>query len=204
MSKNLRFIIRIFKRRTTHKKSSPATHNACRSNNLRKAYLIIAVSLCACSGFLTFGQDKKTLEALAVVDEQSRRRLAERLEQFNTYHRSKQWDKLFKLLDRQNAGNKTPEGFAKEMFEVGHLDFVPERSTAEEPRGEEYRVYGCVATRAFGDVRSVEGGVVAYLQNGDWYFTPYFLNYDSEAKRFRANNEPRRLGGRNRSWYNYS
>lgn len=182
MSKSLRFIVQILKRLTSHQKTSPSTYNLCRGNKLRKAHLIVAVLLCVCSVLLTFGQNRKTLEALAVVDEQSRRRLAERLEQFIAHHRSKQWDKLFKLLDRQNAGNKTLEAFAKVMSEVGHLDFVTESATAEEPKGEAYRVYGCVTTRAFGDVRSVQGGVVAYLQNGDWYFTPYFLNYDSEAK----------------------
>ncbi len=135
--------------------------------------------LCACSAVLTVGQEQETLKALSVVDEQTRPRLAKRLEEFIAYNRSQQWDKLFKLLDKDNASRKTLESFSKEMFEFGRLDFVPERATVEKPIGKEYRIYGCV-TRTNGGVReSVQGGVVAYLQEGDWYFTPYFISYGS-------------------------
>ncbi|MCA1576344.1 MAG: hypothetical protein LC794_03140 [Acidobacteria bacterium] len=144
--------------------------------DMRQTHFIIAAMLCACSLVLTMGQDQEMLKVLSVVNENSRPRLAKRLEDFMAYNRSKEWEKLFKLLDKQNAENKTPESFVKEMNEFGRQDFVPERTEAEEPIGQEYRIYGCL-TRA--DVGSVKGGVVAYLQGGDWYFTPYFVSYGS-------------------------
>jgi hypothetical protein len=127
------------------------------------------------------GQQQETLKALSVVNEQSRPRLAKRLEEFIAYHRSKEWDKLFKLIDKENASRKTLESFSKEMSAFDRLDFVPERATVEQPVGEEYRIYGCV-TRKLGAVEEfLQGGVVAYLQNGDWYFTPYFISYGSST-----------------------
>lgn len=143
---------------------------------MKKTHFIIAVLLCGCSAVVTMGQEQETLKVLAVVDEKSRPHLAKRLEEFIAYNRSKEWGKLFKLLDKQNASNKTRESFAKEMSEFGQQDFVPEWATAEEPIGQEYRIYGCLTCA---DVGSVKGGVVAYLQGGDWYFTPYFVSYGS-------------------------
>ena len=132
--------------------------------------------LCICPVVLARGQDQEMLKVLSVVNEKSRPQLAKRLEDFIAYNRSKEWEKLYKLLDKQNAENKTLESFIKEMNEFGRQDFVPARTEAEEPIGQEYRIYGCL-TRA--DVGSVKGGVVAYLQGGDWYFTPFFVSYGS-------------------------
>lgn len=144
---------------------------------MRHTNFIVALWICACSVVLTVGQSKETLKVLAVVDEQSRPRLAKRLEEFIAYNRSKEWDRLFKLLAKQNARDKTLESFAKEMDRFGAQSFVPERATAEEPVGREYRIYGCL-TRAN---RAVKGGVVAYLQEDDWFFTTYFLSFDVDG-----------------------
>ena len=132
---------------------------------------------CACS--VVLGQEQETLRVLSVVDEQSRPRLANRLDEFIAYNRSQAWDKLFKLLDKDNASRKTVESFSKEMSEIGRLDFVPQRASVEKPIGKEYRIYGCVTRTNAGVRESVQGGIVAYLQEGDWYFTPYFISYGS-------------------------
>ena len=154
-------------------------HVRCIPSTMRKAHFINALMLCACLVVLTVGQEQETLKVLSEVNERSRPRLAKRLEEFIAYHRSKEWDKLFTLVDKENARRKTLESFSKEMSEFDRLDFVPERAMAEQPIGEEYRIYGCV-TRKIGDVQELlQGGTVAYLQNGDWYFTPYFISYGS-------------------------
>ena len=137
---------------------------------------MIALWVCLCSVELTVAQDQKTLKALEEVNEQSRPRLAKRLEEFMAYHRSEEWDKLFKLIDMVNVKNTTLEKFTKVRSEFGWTDFVPEYASKEPPIGLEYRIYGCV-TYASDQGRSFQGGTVAYFQNGDWYFTPYFLSY---------------------------
>jgi hypothetical protein len=147
---------------------------------MRKTRFIIALWICICSAVLTVGQDKETLRILSVVNEQSRSRLAKRLEEFIAHNRSRDWHQLFKLIDKQNASHYTPESFAKMMSQFGQQDFVPDRATAESPIGQEYRIYGCV-TRTSADVKSFQGGVVAYLQDGDWYFTTYFLSYGPDS-----------------------
>lgn len=146
----------------------------------------MALVLGACSVVLTVAQEQETLKILSVVNEQARPRLAKRLEEFIAYNRSQEWDKVLKLLDKQNASRMTLESFSKERSKWGRLDFVPERAIAGEPLGEEYRIYGCVKYTK-GDVqKSLQGGVVAYLQEGDWYFTTYFLSYGSDASPLRC------------------
>jgi hypothetical protein len=142
---------------------------------MKKVQLIIAVWICACSAVLTAGQDKKTLDALAAVNEQSRPRLAKRLEEFIAYHRSQEWDKMFKLVDGHNREKYTPESFATMISAFGETEFVPDHATVEQPVGEEYRIHGCVTRKRSG--KSFQGGTIAYLQEGDWFFTPYFLSY---------------------------
>lgn len=153
---------------------------------MRTTHFVIALVLCACSVVLAVAQEQETLKILSVVNEQSRPRLAKRLEEFISYNRAQEWDKVLKLLDKQNASHTSLETFSKERSKWGRLDFVPERATAEEPKGEEYRIYGCVSYTKGGVQKSFKGGVVAYLQEGDWYFTTYFLRYGSDASPVRC------------------
>ena len=81
----------------------PSRHVRCIPSTMRTTHSIVALMLCACSAVLTVGQEQETLKALSVVDEQTRPRLAKRLEEFIAYNRSKEWDELFTLVDKENT-----------------------------------------------------------------------------------------------------
>ena|SRR5215204_1263261 len=150
---------------------------------MKKANVIAVLLFILVSAPLSYGQDNRLLKVLEPVDEKQRPRLAERLNLFIGYHRTQQWAKLFNLLDKNNAEDKSVEQFAKEVSRMQQFNFVPERTTVESSDGSEYRIYGCVNARANKDIVWLQGGLVAYLQAGDWYFTTYFLRYDRTTSR---------------------
>ncbi len=144
---------------------------------------------------LAYGQDNRLLKVLEPVAEKQRPRLAERLKLFIEYHRTQQWGKLFKLIDKGNAENKSVEEFAKEISQMKHFDFVPERTEADDSYGSQYRIRGCVRARTDGGVIWFQGGLVAYLQDGDWYFTPYFISYARNSLPLPCANNPQSSKG---------
>lgn len=132
-------------------------------------------------------QDDGLLKILSAVDQKQRPQLARRLRLFMDHQRKRQWDELFKLIDKVNAEHWRGKDFATMMARFGHIDFVPERSAADDDHGLQYRVYGCVKVRREEKPIWFQGGLVAYLQEGDWYFTPYFLQYDRLGSPVRCN-----------------
>lgn len=123
-------------------------------------------------------QDDGLIKILGAVDEKQRLQFARRLQLFMDHQRKGEWDELYKLIDKVNAEHWRGKDFAKMMVRFGHIDFVPERSQADDDHGLQYRVYGCVKVGREKKPVWFQGGLVAYLQEGDWYFTPYFLQYD--------------------------
>ena len=132
-------------------------------------------------------QDDGLLKILGAVDQKQRPQLARRLRLFIDYQRQKEWDELYGLIDKVNAEHWRGKDFATMMVRFGHLDFAPERSQADDDHGLQYRVYGCVKVRRQEKPVWFRGGLVAYLEEGDWYFTPYFLQYDRLGSPLRCN-----------------
>ena len=118
------------------------------------------------------------LKILGAVDQRHRSQLAGRLRLFMDHQRKRQWNELYKLIDNFNAEHWRGKNFGAMMASLGHIEFVPERSEADDDHGLQYRVYGCVKVRQKEKAVWFHGGLVAYLQESDWYFTPYFLQYD--------------------------
>ena len=123
-------------------------------------------------------QDDDLLKTLGAVDQKQRPQLARRLRLFMDHQRNRRWDELYKLIDKVNAEHWRGKDFAAMMTRFGHIDFAPERSQADDDHGLQYRVYGCVKVSREEKPIWFRGGLVAYLQEDDWYFTPYFLQYD--------------------------
>lgn len=89
-------------------------------------------------------QDDGLIKILGAVDEKQRLQFARRLQLFMDHQRKGEWDELYKLIDKVNAEHWRGKDFAKMMVRFGHIDFVPERSQADDDHGLQYRVYGCV------------------------------------------------------------
>ena len=140
--------------------------------------IVAAILVVVGSVFSVRGQDDDLLKTLGAVDQKQRPQLARRLRLFIDHQRNSRWDELYKLIDKVNADHWRGKDFATMMVKFGHIDFVPEHSKADDDHGLQYRVYGGVKVGREGKPIWFRGGLVAYLQEGDWYFTPYFLQYD--------------------------
>ena len=152
---------------------------------------VIAVMLLSLFCFSALqSQQEELLKILKPVDESQRPRLAKRLAMFMDHQRAQQWSKLYELLDSDNAGRLSAEEFAKLMAALGHEDFAPERTEADDRSGSQYRIYGCVRVRENRAITWFQGGLVAYLQEADWYFTPHFLLYDRAGQRLLCTTRP--------------
>ena len=123
-------------------------------------------------------QDDGLIKIFDAVDQKHRPQLARRLRLFMDHQRKEEWNALYKLIDKSNAEHWRGKDFAAMMVRFGHLDFVPQRSEPDDVHGLQYRVYGCVKVGVENEPVWFRGGLVAYLQEGDWYFSPYFLQYD--------------------------
>jgi hypothetical protein len=154
---------------------------------MRKASVIVAVLLLAVPALSAHGQSSDLLEVLKPVEEKQRPRLAQRLALFIEYHRTRQWDKLFELTDRYSSRDFSKEEFVR-TIRKDQLDFAPERTIEDWP---EYRVLGCVKARSAAGDDWWQGGIVAYLRDGDWHFSTYYLKYEGSVP-LRCKDGPKR------------
>ena len=132
---------------------------------------------------LVRGQPEGLLKILNAVDEKQRPQLAKRLRLFIDLHRKKQWDEVYKLVDRGNAEHWRGRDFATMMSGFGYVDFIPTGSATDDNHGYQYRVFGCVKVETEEKPVWLKSGTVAYLQGGDWYFTPFYLQFDGKSSR---------------------
>ncbi|HEY5883167.1 MAG TPA: hypothetical protein VIT88_00685 [Pyrinomonadaceae bacterium] len=154
------------------------------ARSLCKSYVfVLAIVMLMILPVPARSQNEDLLKILDAVDQTQRPQLARRLRLFIEYQRKKQWDEVYKLIDQGNAQHWREKDFATMMAGFGYIDFVPTGSATDDNHGWQYRVFGCVKVRQEQKPIWLKGGLVAYLQGGDWKFTPYYLQFDRGSSR---------------------
>ena len=130
-------------------------------------------------------QDADLLKVLSAVDQRQRPQLARRLRLFIDLQRKEEWNEVYKLIDQINADHWRGRDFGAMMSGFGYVDFVPNGSANDDDgHGFQYRVFGCVKVVHKNEKPVwLRSGLVAYFQSGDWYFTPYYLQFDGNSSR---------------------
>ena len=109
-------------------------------------------------------------DALADVPAAQRERLKSRLSEFVELHRSKQWARVYDFISEQSKNESevrlTRERFLKEKLYSRVRRFTPRSATKMDDGW--WMLWGC---GSFERGRSMEAGVEAYFQDGDWYFS---------------------------------
>jgi len=132
--------------------------------------ILLIITLAISSSFIEAIPNQQKADPFVDVPQSQRERLKSRLAEFVEYYRTKQWNKVYDLLAERNK-NAVEGGLPRDIFLKKKLYSNIRRFTPKSVQKMEddwWIVEGC---GTFDRGGSMEAGVEAYLQDGDWYFS---------------------------------
>jgi hypothetical protein len=146
--------------------------------------LITIVAATFTSAFSQTREQKKEQKVFADIPQNLRARLIERLNLYVEYERSRQYEKLYSLL--QESGNDQPK-FSREEYVAASrkriaegyrsmlLEFKPTAainlSLNDDDKAIRYSIWGKARFDDGGKSSERDAAIHAYWINGDWYFS---------------------------------
>lgn len=145
--------------------------------------IVIAVATCN-SAFSQTRERKKEQKAFAAIPQHLRSRLTERLNLYVEYERSRQYEKLYELLeesvtDQPKFSREEYVAATKKRIAEGYRDVLLEfKPTAainlslnDEDKAIRYSIWGKAGVDDRGRISERDAAIYAYWLNGDWYFS---------------------------------
>src|SRR5678815_2461398 len=166
---------------------------SCVRREFAVAKKLTCVALIALLSFSAYSQS--TLEPLSAIPPELRKRLSERLHLFADFQRTKNWQAVSELLGDYYEPHKriayTPEQknwMIDQLNRSQMLSFTPQSSSWSTavlslPVSKRYWLVEGVTEFSEGHgIVKERATLVAYLQNGDWYFCPFIRNECGEVQ----------------------
>lgn len=147
---------------------------------MKKNVITLIFLLGVCYGFLNFanGQETNTVNKKAnalSLEKNARERLEKRLQLLVTFQKSREYDKLFELLTKNEK--ETKDSFIKlekSFDQAGRaelIEFSLENIFLLEPDNNWAIIKGCGQYKNKHKNKSYESNVEAVYENNDWYFS---------------------------------
>jgi len=135
--------------------------------------------------FATVNAQQRTQNIFETVPLDSRPRLVERLSEYVTYERTRQYEKLYELLYERNDKNAGKEVYSKSRVEAeGRRGVVQEftptsiiGTTINEGDPPTFSLRGEAKVFLKGRTVKKEMSISARLQDGEWYFSELLESY---------------------------